>query len=56
MEYATHNGTYQFAKKFSAYRDFYIQSNGLIFSKLGLGTFNIEPIKRKIMFFIILRG
>lgn len=25
MEYATHNGTYQFAKKFSAYRDFYIQ-------------------------------
>jgi aryl-alcohol dehydrogenase-like predicted oxidoreductase len=56
MEYATHNGTYQFAKKFSAYRDFYIQSNGLIFSKLGLGTFNIEPYKEENYVFHYIEG
>ena len=40
---ATPEGTLDFAKKFSNYKDFYIKHNGLIFSKLGLGTFSPEP-------------
>jgi len=45
MQVATTEGTLEFAKKFSNYKDFYIKSNDLIFSKLGLGTFNKEPYK-----------
>ncbi len=47
MSNATKEATYDFAKKFSTYKDFYIQSNDLIFSKLGLGTFNKEPYKEE---------
>lgn len=47
MGYATFEETYSFAKKFSNYKDFYIKHNDLIFSKLGLGTFNKEPYKEE---------
>ena len=43
MAEATLEATHNFAKKFSTYKEFYIKSNDLIFSKLGLGTFNKEP-------------
>ncbi len=43
MNYATPEGTYQFAKKFSHYKDFYAKSkNDLVFSKLGIGTFTVR--------------
>jgi aryl-alcohol dehydrogenase-like predicted oxidoreductase len=44
---ATFQDTLNFAKKFSQYKDFYIKHNDLIFSKLGLGTFNPEPYKEE---------
>ncbi len=44
---ATKEGTYEFAKQFSHYKDFYILHNDLVFSKLGLGTFNREPYKEE---------
>lgn len=47
MQVATLTGTHNFAKKFSHYKDFYIKHNDLIFSKLGLGTFNKEPYKEE---------
>ncbi len=47
MQIATKEDTLNFAKKFSTYKDFFTQSNGLIFSKLGLGTFNKEPYKEE---------
>ncbi|QFR48821.1 aldo/keto reductase [Sulfurimonas lithotrophica] len=47
MGFATFENTYNFAKKFSNYKDFYIKHNDLIFSKLGLGTFNKEPYKEE---------
>ncbi|MCW8837292.1 MAG: aldo/keto reductase [Thiovulaceae bacterium] len=47
MSFATPEDTLNFAKKFSNYKDFYIKHNDLIFSKLGLGTFNKEPYKEE---------
>ncbi|MDH4945325.1 aldo/keto reductase [Sulfurimonas sp. C5] len=47
MSHATLEDTYNFAKKFSQYKDFYIKHNNLIFSKLGLGTFVKEPYKEE---------
>jgi len=47
MSTATAHATLEFAKKFSHYKDFYIESNSLIFSKLGLGTFVKEPYKEE---------
>ncbi len=47
MRVATSTGTLNFAKKFSTYKDFFIKHNDLIFSKLGLGTFNKEPYKEE---------
>jgi len=47
MSLATTQNTLNFAKKFSTYKDFYIKHNDLIFSKLGLGTFNAEPYKEE---------
>ena len=47
MGFATFEDTYGFAKKFSTYKDFYIKHDNLIFSKLGLGTFNKEPYKEE---------
>ena len=47
MNTATKEATYNFAKQFSSYKDFYTQHNDLIFSKLGLGTFNKEPYKEE---------
>jgi len=47
MSTATKEATYNYAKQFSSYKDFYIQHNDLIFSKLGLGTFNKEPYKEE---------
>jgi len=44
---ATLEDTLNYAKKFSHYKDFYIKNNDLIFSKLGLGTFNKEPYKEE---------
>jgi len=44
---ATKDGTLGFAKKFNEYKDFYIESNDLVFSKLSLGTFNNEPYKEE---------
>jgi aryl-alcohol dehydrogenase-like predicted oxidoreductase len=47
MSVATLEDTLSFAKKFAHYKDFYIKHNDLIFSKLGLGTFNKEPYKEE---------
>lgn len=47
MSMATPQDTLNFAKKFSHYKDFYIKHNELIFSKLGLGTYNLEPYKEE---------
>ncbi|MGB5867264.1 MAG: aldo/keto reductase [Arcobacteraceae bacterium] len=47
MKVATQEATLGFAKKFSHYKDFFIQSNDLVFSKLGLGTFKSEPYKEE---------
>lgn len=44
---ATPEATYQFAKRFSHYKDFYARHDGLIFSKLGFGTFKKEPYKEE---------
>ncbi|MDD3342987.1 MAG: aldo/keto reductase [Sulfurospirillaceae bacterium] len=45
--YATPNATYNFAKRFSHYKDFYARFDGLIISKLGFGTFKKEPYKEE---------
>ncbi|MDR3345929.1 MAG: aldo/keto reductase [Campylobacteraceae bacterium] len=45
--YATTEATYDFAKKFSHYKDFYLKHNDLYFSKLGFGTFKKEPYKEE---------
>lgn len=47
FSYATPEATYQFAKRYAQYKDFYIRHNGLIFSKLGFGTFKKEPYKEE---------
>jgi len=47
MGFATLEDTHNFAKKFSNYKDFFTRSNDLVFSKLGLGTFNKEPYKEE---------
>ncbi|HFU75592.1 MAG TPA: aldo/keto reductase [Arcobacter sp.] len=44
---ATKEATYSFAKKFSNYKDFYTIYDDLVFSKLGIGTFNKEPYKEE---------
>ncbi len=56
MLVATKEDTYGFAKKFSHYKDFYVQSNDLVFSKLGLGTFNKEPYKEENYVFHYIEG
>ena len=56
MNRATSSATYQFAKKFSHYKDFYARSNDLIFSKLGLGTFSKEPYKDENYVFHYIEG
>jgi aryl-alcohol dehydrogenase-like predicted oxidoreductase len=53
---ATKEDTYNFAKKFSNYKDFYTISNELVFSKLGLGTFNKEPYKEENYVFHYIEG
>lgn len=45
--YATEEATLAFAKCFSNYKEFYKKHNGLIFSKLGFGTFKKEPYKEE---------
>lgn len=47
MKEATYEGTLKFAQKFKDYKQFFIKSNDLVFSKLGLGTFNKEPYKEE---------
>ena len=47
FDYATPEATYQFAKRFSHYKEFYTKHKGLVFSKLGLGTYKIEPYKEE---------
>jgi aryl-alcohol dehydrogenase-like predicted oxidoreductase len=56
MSHATLEDTYNYAKKFSHYKDFYTKSNDLIFSKLGLGTFNKEPYKEENYVFHYIEG
>ena len=53
---ATLEATYSFAKKFPHYKDFYIKHNDLVFSKLGLGTFNKEPYKEENYVFHYIEG
>ena len=53
---ATFEDTLNFAKKFSQHKDFYIKHNNLIFSKLGLGTFNKEPYKEENYLFHYIEG
>ena len=53
---ATFEDTYNFAKKFPNYKDFYTKHNDLIFSKLGLGTFNKEPYKEENYVFHYIAG
>lgn len=45
--HATPEATYGFAKRFAHYKDFYARHDGLIFSKLGFGTFKKEPYKEE---------
>ena len=45
--HATPESTYGFAKRFAHYKDFYARHDGLIFSKLGFGTFKNEPYKEE---------
>jgi len=47
MSYATPEATHRFAKRFAQYKDFYMAHNGLLFSKLGFGTFKKEPYKEE---------
>ncbi|MBN1840066.1 MAG: aldo/keto reductase [Campylobacterales bacterium] len=47
MSYATPEATYRFAKRFAQYKDFYMVHDGLLFSKLGFGTFKKEPYKEE---------
>jgi aryl-alcohol dehydrogenase-like predicted oxidoreductase len=56
MQIATPQATLDFAKKFSNYKEFYIKHNNLIFSKLGLGTFNKEPYKEENYVFHYIEG
>lgn len=56
MSLATSTDTYNFAKKYSTYKDFYIKHNNLVFSKLGLGTFNKEPYKEENYVFHYIEG
>ncbi len=56
MNCATPEGTYQFAKHFNDYKDFYTKSNNLVFSKLGIGTFNKEPYKEENYLFHYIEG
>lgn len=56
MAEATFDDTLNFAKKFKNYKDFYIKHNNLIFSKLGLGTFNKEPYKEENYVFHYIEG
>ncbi|QOY53163.1 aldo/keto reductase [Candidatus Sulfurimonas baltica] len=56
MGFATLTDTQNFAKKFSSYKDFYIKHNDLIFSKLGIGTFNAEPYKEENYVFHYIEG
>jgi len=56
MQLATKDSTLNFAKKFSNYKNFYTLHNNLIFSKLGLGTFNKEPYKEENYVFHYIEG
>ncbi len=56
MSTATSEATYHYAKQFSNYKDFFIKHNDLIFSKLGLGTFNKEPYKEENYVFHYIEG
>lgn len=47
FSHATPEATYGFAKRFAHYKDFYTRHDGLIFSKLGFGTFKKEPYKEE---------
>lgn len=47
FDYATPEATHRFAKRFSHYKDFYAKHEGLLFSKLGFGTFKKEPYKEE---------
>lgn len=47
MKVATSEGTKRFASKFSQYKDFYQVYDGVLHSKLGLGTFINEPYKEQ---------
>lgn len=46
-QFATPSGTQRYAKRFCDYKEFYAQHEGLLFSKLGLGTFVKEPYKEE---------
>lgn len=45
--FATADGTLEYAQKHSDTKEFFIKHNGVVFSKLGLGTFNKEPYKEE---------
>jgi len=47
MSNAVYEKTLDYAKEFSQYKSFYIPHRDLIFSKLGIGTFNPEPYKEE---------
>lgn len=47
MSNAVYEKTLEYAKEFSQYKSFYIPHRDLIFSKLGIGTFNPEPYKEE---------
>ncbi|HHH18993.1 MAG TPA: aldo/keto reductase [Campylobacterales bacterium] len=56
MAGATPEATLAYAKQFSHYKDFFVRHNGLIFSKLGVGTFNKEPYKEENYVFNYIAG
>jgi aryl-alcohol dehydrogenase-like predicted oxidoreductase len=56
MQIATPEATLSYARGFAHYKDFYIKHNGLVFSKLGIGTFNKEPYKEENYVFHYIEG
>lgn len=56
MKIATFKDTQNFASNFTQYKDFYVKHNDLVFSKLGLGTFNKEPYKEENYVFHYIEG
>lgn len=54
--YATIDGTLEYAKSFLDKKEFFVEHDNKVFSKLGLGTFNKEPYKEENYLFNYIEG